>query len=66
MILKFRIDYISSRHTRFTVFQDHGNCGQLCMEKGPAALLMEVLSNGHMMDLDADFIFEVEEFDNAS
>ena len=60
MLLKFRIDYISSKHTRFTVFQDHGNCGQLCMEKGAAALLMEVLNNGHMMDTDEPFIFEVE------
>ena len=60
MMLKFRIDSVSSKHTRFTVFQDHGNCGQLCMENDAANILMEVLSYGHMVDLDGEFSFEVE------
>ena len=64
MLLKFRIDSTGPKHTRFTVFQDHGNCGQLCMEKGAAALLMEVLQDGHMLDLDESFFFEVEDNSN--
>jgi hypothetical protein len=29
--LKFRIDKLTPAHAYFTVFQDNGNCGQLCM-----------------------------------
>lgn len=31
MTIHLRIDNASERHTRFTVFVNGGNCGQLCM-----------------------------------
>ena len=43
MRIKCRIDSQNPGHTRFTVFQDGGNCGQLCMDTEAAELFFDIL-----------------------
>jgi hypothetical protein len=53
--IKCRIDSQNSEHTRFTVFQDGGNCGQLTMNTAAAALFFDILKRAVMDDMGYDF-----------
>ena len=41
--LKFCIDSQNSKHTRFTIFDDHANAGTLCMDSSNFQTLCRVL-----------------------
>lgn len=54
MKLKFRIDIINPRHTHFTVFQNGGNCGSLCMENKAFDVFT---TNLHASDIEFETIY---------
>ena len=41
--ITIRIDSINPKHIRFTIFQDGGNAGQLCMESDAGDLFIDSL-----------------------
>jgi hypothetical protein len=43
MKITIRIDSTNSEHTHFTIFQDGGNCGQLCMNTREASIFINRL-----------------------
>ena len=45
MKITFRIDDTNTRHTKLTVFQDGGNCGQLTMETYAVFGLIAILES---------------------
>ena len=59
MRIKCRIDSQNPEHTRFTVFQDGGNCGQLVMDTEAAKLFFNILEWG-MMENSEDYEFELD------
>lgn len=46
MKFTFRIDETGGPHTRFTIFANGANCGQLCMDNIEALDFLRVLSKG--------------------
>jgi len=44
MKLHLRADEANGVHTRFTVFMNGGNCGQLCMSEKEAIFFHEVIT----------------------
>ena len=58
MKIKCRIDSKNVKHTRFTVFQDGGNCGQLTMDTAAAELFFDILKRAVMDDIGYDFELE--------
>lgn len=43
MKITIRIDSTNDVHMRFTVFQDGGNCGQLCMNTKEGNMFIDAL-----------------------
>lgn len=43
MKVHLRADYANGVHTRFTVFMNGGNCGQLCMREDEAVFFHDVI-----------------------
>jgi len=41
--ITIRIDGVNIQHIRFTIFQDGGNAGQLCMESDAGDLFIDSL-----------------------
>ncbi len=52
MNIHLRADSTNPEHTRFTVFIDHKNCGQLCMGTKDAVSFHLVVQNGTHANLD--------------
>ena len=59
MKIKCQIDSQNVVHTRFTVFQDGGNCGRLTMDTEAAKLFFNILEWGMMEN--GDYNFELED-----
>ena len=43
MRISIRIDSVNEQHMRFTIFQDGGNAGQLCMDTNAARIFIDTL-----------------------
>jgi hypothetical protein len=41
--ISIRIDSVNEQHMRFTIFQDGGNAGQLCMNTNAARIFFDTL-----------------------
>ena len=52
MKITLRADEANGTHTRFTVFMNGGNCGQLCMREDEAGAFYMIISNGVHPKLD--------------
>jgi len=46
MKITLRADEANGTHTRFTVFANGANCGQLCMREDEATAFYMIISNG--------------------
>lgn len=44
MKLHLRADIVNDTHTRFTVFMNGANCGQLCMRREEAFFFHDIIS----------------------
>ena len=52
MNINLRADEANGTHTRFTVFANGANCGQLCMREEEAVAFYMILSHGCSPTLD--------------
>ncbi len=52
MRIHLRADSANGTHTRFTVFIDGANCGQLCMNEAEACAFYLIVHNGVNKKLD--------------
>jgi hypothetical protein len=64
MRIKCRIDSQNPGHTRFTVFQDGGNCGQLVMDTEAAKLFFNTMVEGVMWGGNMGFEIEIDNKEN--
>jgi hypothetical protein len=46
MRIHLRGDSVSPKHTRFTVFMNGANCGELCMDNEEAVTFMAAVARG--------------------
>ena len=47
--ITIRIDNVNPKHIRFTVFQDGGNAGQLCMDREAGSNFVQALLNSDVV-----------------
>lgn len=52
MRIKIRIDSVNEQHMRFTVFQDGGNAGQLCMNTNEARIFIDCLERSNSFSVE--------------
>ena len=52
MKVHIRFDESNAKHTKFTLFLNGGNCGQLTARTDEAANLHQIIFNGHRKGID--------------